>query len=113
MAFLLGKKAHAARSSTDGQKVFLHGHCIAERTVCYEEYPATHDIWFSFCGWPTVTTRDRINGILSILGYNRLGVSQRQGEQWLVFDAKKVMKLDESGVAFNTNLLDRVMEEMA
>jgi hypothetical protein len=35
-------------------------------------------------GWPTVTTRERINGILKVFGYLRWGISQRNYTQYLI-----------------------------
>ena len=85
-AFYNRRAATAARTSTSGEVVKLHGHIIAWRTLA-------GDIGFSLKGWPTVTTRERINGILSTFGYGRWGVAQREGKQYLVFDAKKMMPI--------------------
>jgi|TARA_R110000744_G_scaffold182367_1_gene301643 hypothetical protein len=74
-AFVAGHSAAAARTSTDGQAVWLHGNKIAWRKA--------HDIAFSLCGWGTPTTRDRINGILLTLGCKG-GVYQRNNQQWLI-----------------------------
>jgi hypothetical protein len=45
---------------TDGQSLFLHGNLIAwhidDETVA-----------MTLCGWPTVTTRERLNGICTML----------------------------------------------
>ena len=91
-AFLRGEKAHSARTSTDGENVLLHGHCIAWKG-------GNGDVQFSFRDYPTVTTRDRINGVLNVLGYSCFGVSQRKG-------AKKIRKLATTGTAFCTGELD-------
>ena len=37
-------------------QLYLHGHCIAEQTV--------NSLHISLCGWPTMTTRERLNGLL-------------------------------------------------
>ena len=100
-AFLRGVPAHSARTSTDGENVLLHGHCIAWKG-------GNDDVQFSFRNWPTVTTRERINGVLDILGYSCFGVSQRDGEQWLVHNAKKIRKLATTGTAFCTGELDDI-----
>ena len=104
-AFLRGEKAHAARSSTNGDELFLHGHCIAWKG-------GNDDVQFSFRNWPTNTTRDRINGVLDMFGYNFFGVSQRQGEQWLVYKAEKVRILSTTGTAFCTGELDELQKEL-
>ena len=54
-------------------KVFyLHGNCIAEQTP--------NGLSITLAGWPTVTTRDRLNGLLTELG-KREGVWQHKHEQ--------------------------------
>lgn len=105
-AFLRGVPAHAARTSTDGENVLLHGHCIAWKNES-RSFNA-YDVQFSFRNWPTATTRERINGVLDVLGYSCFGVSQRDGEQWLVYNAKKVRKLATTGIAFCTGELDEI-----
>ncbi len=39
----------------------LHCNCIARR------YPLAGKTWLSDCGWQTVTTKERLNGILAYL----------------------------------------------
>ena len=73
-AFLRGQKASAARTNTDGRSVWLHGNLIAER--------GTTKTWFSLAGWPTVTTRDRVNGLLELSGSD-YRVFQKNGTQFL------------------------------
>ena len=82
-AFYNRRPASAARTRTNGEVVWLHDNCIAWRTL-------DGDIGFTLKGWPTVTTRDRINGILSVFGYGRWGVAQRKGQQYLVQGAEKI-----------------------
>ena len=85
-AFYNRRPASAARTRTNGDVVWLHDNFIAWRTL-------DGDIGFRLAGWPTVTTRDRINGILSVFGYGRWGVAQRKGEQYLVLGANKMMPI--------------------
>lgn len=59
-AFLAGKPARAARTTTDGKAVYLHGNRIAWRDE-------QGDVHMTLCGWPTVTTRDRLNTICTLL----------------------------------------------
>ena len=73
-AFLRGQKASAARTNTDGRSVWLHGNLIAER--------GTTKTWFTLAGWPTVTTRDRVNGLLQLSGSD-CRVFQKNGTQFL------------------------------
>ena len=46
---------------TDGQTIYLHGNAIAWRTSA-DRFATT------LAGWNTVTTRERLNGILSFYG---------------------------------------------
>ncbi len=73
-AFLKGEKASAQRTNTDGRSVWLHGNLIAER--------GTTKTWFTLAGWPTVTTRDRVNGLLELSGSDHR-VFQKNGTQFL------------------------------
>ena len=94
-AFRGGYPARAARTHTDGQTVWLHNNRIAWRDNA--------DIYFTLAGWPTTTTRERINGMLSTFGWGRWGVSQRNHEQWLVHHAEKVTEIgDHEVISFMT-----------
>ena len=88
-AFLDGKPASAARTVTDGQAVFLHGHKIAWR----DDDGA---LVVSLAGWGTVTTRDRLNTIFRLANLGA-GVYQRKGEQFLQV-GEIVCPMDEKGV---------------
>jgi hypothetical protein len=90
-AFYRGVPAKAARTHTDGQTVWLHNNRIAWRND-------QGDICFTLAGWPTTTTRERINGLLSTFGWGRWGVSQRNHEQWLVHHAEKVTEIGDSEI---------------
>ena len=46
---------------TDGQTIYLHGNAIAWRT-------SADRLETTLAGWNTVTTRERLNGILSFYG---------------------------------------------
>ena len=93
-AFVAGQAANSARTSTDGQSVWLHGNKIAWRKA--------QDIAFSLCGWGTPTTRDRINGLLLTLGCKG-GVIQRNNQQWLV-KKDQVVPLDSYDVFYLSDL---------
>jgi hypothetical protein len=84
-AFLRGEKASAQRTNTDGHSVWLHGNLIAER--------GKSKLWFTLAGWPTVTTRDRINGLLELRGSDSR-VFQKNGIQFLA-NGKDVRELGE------------------
>ena len=78
-AFLNREKATAARTRTDGESVFLH-----ENQIAFWNYgdvkPA---LCFTLASWPSVTTRERINGILELSGSN-WRVKQHKSNQFLI-----------------------------
>ena len=102
-AFLTGRPAKAARTHTDGQTVWLHNNRIAWRNT-------DHDVCFTLAGWPTVTTRERINGILTTFGYGQWGVSQRDHEQYIVYCADKMMPIGDHDHFYLSEL--RAMEPL-
>ena len=57
-------------------QLYLHGHCIAEQTV--------NSRHISLCGWPTMTTRERLNGLLDTLNIQKY-LYQEKHEQY-IFD---------------------------
>ena len=64
--------------STNCSSVFLHGHLIA--TVDH----ATNAVKVSSCGWQTVTTKSRLNAILSEVKYG-CSVFQKQWNWYVSF----------------------------
>ena len=64
--------------STNCSSVFLHGHNIA--TVDH----ATNAVKLSSCGWQTVTTKSRLNAILSEVKYG-CSVFQKQWNWYVSF----------------------------
>jgi len=58
-AFLAGKAASAARTKTNGTTLFLHDNPIA-----WHEKDGT--IAMTLAGWPTPTTRERLNGLCEL-----------------------------------------------
>ena len=62
--------------STNCSSVFLHGHNIA--TVAH----STNAVKISSCGWQTVTTKSRLNAILSEVKYG-CRVFQKQFDWYL------------------------------
>lgn len=57
-AFHNEEKLKISNTYTDGQAVWLHGNKIIERRQ--------DGIWFTLAGWDTLTTRERLNGILPV-----------------------------------------------
>ena len=78
-AFLNHEKATATRTRTDGESVFLHGNKIAFWNYG-DVKPA---LCFTLADWPSVTTRERINGILELSGSN-WRVKQHKSNQFLI-----------------------------
>ena len=93
IAFAARKAARAARTTTDGKAVKLHGNRIAWFTP-QDTGTGLNDVAFTLAGWPSVTTRERLNGILTVLGFPYVGISQRQGRQWIVYKAQKVCEIE-------------------
>ena len=75
-AFLNGERKQIGNTRTDGQGLYLHDNQIAWRTP-------DGDIKINMCEWGSVTTRERLNGLLNLIGSD-LGISQRNHAQCLV-----------------------------
>ena len=73
-AFLKGERLTVGNTSTDGQALYLHGNKIAERRT-------DGSIWFTFAGWATRTTSERISGLLDALGARRVNL-KNYAPQW-------------------------------
>ena len=74
-AFINGESLKIKNTETDGQSVWLHGNMIANKTG--------NGLQISMAGWPTVTTRERLNGICQAMGKN-LRIVQRDHVQYAV-----------------------------
>ena len=70
-----GTSFKSATTETDGRSVWLHGNEIARMTE--------NGLEVSLAGWPTKTTRERVNGICQALGKN-LRIVQRDHVQYAV-----------------------------
>ena len=64
-AFVNGVARSSGNTSTDGDVLLLHGNRIAWRND-------DGSIVATLAGWPTVTTRERLNGLCSLLGLNKV-----------------------------------------
>ena len=78
--------AHGLRSWS----VYLHGNHIARASD-------THAFEFTLAGWPTPTTRSRINALLREFGPARARVYQQRDEQFYTTNVA------DSEAAFNIN----------
>lgn len=68
-AFIEGRSAKGARTYTDGNGLYLHGHQIAQWDVT-EYARGKRVLHLNCCGYPTPTTKDRLNGLLRLLGFD-------------------------------------------
>ena len=73
-AWVARKPRQIGNTMTDGKSVYLHGNLIATR----HDNPLRWD--FTLAGWNTVTTRERLNGLLSAIGAERAAFVQRKGQ---------------------------------
>lgn len=81
--FFSGKSGKMGNTSTRDGKFFLHGNEIAH-------FDEDGDLWISDAGWPTVTTRERLNTILRQYDAERMqglglvvGVYQSKNKQYI------------------------------
>ena len=74
-AFMNGYEKRISNSYTDGNAVYLWGNKIIRKHQ--------GKIQINLCGYNTVTTRERINGVLSYTGTG-YGVTTKQGKVYLL-----------------------------
>jgi len=72
-AFLNRTPKAVGNTHTDGQSLYLHGNKIA--------YHNGEGIYATLAGWPTVTTRDRLNGVCNLTN-SPYRFSQRNHSQY-------------------------------
>lgn len=73
-AFLNGTTASVSNTVSSGDELLLHGNVIAKRHACGK-------IEATLAGWPTPTTKERLNGLCELLGIGR-PFHQKRGEQF-------------------------------
>lgn len=73
-AWIAHRPRQVGNTMTDGKSVYLHGNLIATR----HDNPLRWD--FTLAGWDTVTTRERLNGLLQAIGAERAGFVRRGGK---------------------------------
>lgn len=74
-AFENGKRFHQGNMMVRGDEMYLFRNRIAwrnERGV----------LSVSLCGWDTVTTRERLNGLQGVAVYKRKGITHLNGIPW-------------------------------
>jgi hypothetical protein len=82
-AFMQRKSSKVGNTETDGTTLWLHKNAIARWTPFNGGEWAMLEV--SFAGWPSVTTRERLNGIPGV------GVNQHKHEQF--FNGEQVSDL--------------------
>jgi hypothetical protein len=73
-AFAQGESKTVGNTWTDGKAVYLHGNKITERTEA--------GVFMTLAGWNTSTTRERLNGIAQVLGFD-VSFNQKDFEPYL------------------------------
>ena len=81
-AFQARRPKSNGNTTTDGISLFLHGNKIAQHA------PSQLGVYISLAGWATSTTKERLNGLLGVLGlhaYPRhsVGIHQANHVQYL------------------------------
>jgi hypothetical protein len=71
-AFLVGRPIKVGNSQSTGRAMYLFGNKIAE----WRE----DGLWITNCGWQTVTTKERLNGIGMYLNF---WIAQRKGSWYI------------------------------
>lgn len=71
-AFLRREVKFSGNTKSTGQQLLLHGNVIAEWRG--------GNVYATLAGWPTVTTRERLNGLCRCIGYG--GFNQHKHEQY-------------------------------
>ena len=80
VAFRDRRKCKRHRTSTDGDTVWLHGNRIAWRDDA-------GIVWLTLAGWPTPTTRGRLNAIAEAFEFGMYFYQQKQVQYVRYFDA--------------------------
>lgn len=96
---LLNKQSKSmARTKTDGENLYLHGNRIA--TVKFYPFGGIQSISMTLAGFPTNTTRERLNGLIQSFAYRMTGnytlasFTQRKGKQFYTEPSGKAREID-------------------
>ena len=85
VAFRRGESKAVGNTMTNGTHYYLHGNLIA-----YKNYGG---LMLTLAGWNTVTTRERLNGILNVFGV-KARFSQKDYAPVFVFGDDKPIKIE-------------------
>lgn len=98
-AFLNFEKRRIKNTSTDGLSVTLHNNKIIERIP-------SGGFRLSMCGWPTVTTRERLNTFLNLLGHPHTCFFQHNHAQYFRRSNGTTFAIDPSATYILEELLN-------
>lgn len=73
-AFMQHKARKVGNTESTGERLYLHGNCIARWSG--ENVEVTN------AGWRSATTKDRLNGIPGVSVYQKRGEWHLNGEEW-------------------------------
>jgi hypothetical protein len=96
--------ATSGNTHTDGETVYLHGNPIAWKTGDADIIALT------LAGWPTVTTRERLNGVLNFYGIG-YRFAQRNWDPVLVFERDVIEIYDEHEIVYFNIETGRIVDE--
>lgn len=103
-AWARGDSLTVGNTSTDGDAIWLHGNVIAWKTGDDDLIALT------LHGWNTVTTRERLNGILNFYGIG-YRFAQRNWEPVLVFERDVIEIYDEDETIYFNIETGRIVDE--
>jgi len=98
-AFINGKKKTVGNTYTENGKIFLHNNKIAwwENNRPDLGFSNIH-LYFSMCGWDTVTTRERLNTLFyELFNGERVYLQQVTGNQYIYIN-NNCIEIDPSKV---------------
>jgi len=98
-AFMNGRDKYISNSSSHDDALWLHGHKIA----FWDEDNNGKILSFSMCGWGTPTTRERLNSLFQVLGYD-MSVYQKNWSQIFRFKGQDIEIEDDGLVNFHIDL---------
>jgi len=93
-AWARGDSLTVGNTSTNGEAIWLHGNPIAWKTGDADVIALT------LAGWPTVTTRERLNGVLNFYGIG-YRFAQRNFEPVVILGRDVIEIYEHETVYFN------------
>lgn len=107
-AFIESRAAKAARTETDGDNLYLHGHRIAWWDTDEAYYNGKRILHICFCGYPTPTTKDRLNGLFWML----FGKSPFFTSNFQLYFGSKLRPVDDYEIlTFDVDLMEELTND--